>query len=52
MFLKTLLSSSLRENVRMLIFRPVILRRQVFLPQQLAQEVLPYVDVLTVRRAQ
>ena len=52
MFFKILLANSLREDIRILIFRPDILNRQVSLPHQLAQEVVPHVNVLTVRRTQ
>ena len=52
MLLKPLLDNSLRENVRMLVFRREILNRQVPRPHQLAQKVAPYVDVLTDGRAQ
>ena len=50
-FLKPLLANILRGNVRMPIFRPEIFRREASLPHQLAQEVIPYVDVRAVRRA-
>ena len=46
MFLKALFASSLRENVRMLVFRLEILNRQVCRPHQLTQKMVPYIDVL------
>ena len=48
MFLKALFANSLRENIRMLVFRPEILDRQVSRPHQLTQKMVPYTDVLTV----
>ena len=48
-FLKALFANSLRENVRMLVFRPEVLNPQVSRPQQLTQKMAPYIDVPTVR---
>ena len=52
MFLNPLLANSVGENVRMLTFRPKVLNGQVYLPLRLALDVVPSVDVLTVRQAQ
>ena len=49
-FLKAFFANSLREDVRMLVFRPDILHRQVSRPHQLTQKLVPYIDVLTVER--
>ena len=45
-FLKALFANSLRENVRMLVFRSEILNGQVSRPHQLTQKMVPYIDVL------
>ena len=45
-FLKALFANSLRENVRMLVFRLEILNRPVSRPHQLTQKMVPYIDVL------
>ena len=52
MFLKALFANSLRDNVRMLVFRPEVLNPQVSRPQQLTQKMAPYIDVLNVGWAQ
>ena len=48
MFFKALIANSLRENVRTLVVQPEILNREVSRPHQRTQELVAYIDVLTV----